>query len=314
MVILLLGSYGFIGTNFIKYLDNNGCDNHVIAFDRYSTHLANVVFDSITRVYAGDFSDESLLQRIFNENKIDIVIHSLSTTVPSSSQDNVFDIISNVIPTIRLLDLMVKHDVRRIVFISSGGAIYGDHYVDQSGHTEEEVLLPKSAYGLSKLTIEKYLYLYSLQYGLQSLVLRLSNPYGPFHYSQRQGIINIALEKALKGEPLEIWGDGNGKKDYIYIDDFCAILMSLIEKWDSPYSVVNVGSGCLLSINDIVETIQRTVNSSFVWSYKKANIFDVQDFKLNLSSLISVIGNYKFTSFQEGLERTRRWYQDYQDK
>lgn len=308
MNILLLGSFGFIGTNIIKFIDNSRKDLSVIAFDRFPEHLDHLEFKSITRVYAGDFSDKYLLEKVFEENQIDLVIHSLSASVPSSSQDNEFDIKYNILPTIGLLNQMVKYNVKKIVFISSGGAIYGDHYVDNQGHTEEEVLFPKSAYGISKLVIEKYLYLYGVQNGVESLVLRLSNPYGPYHYSQKQGIINIALERALDGKPFEIWGDGEGKKDYLYIEDFCDILLKLIERWEKPYAVINVGSGILLSVNEIVSTIKSEVKPSFDWIYKKANILDVQDFRLNLETLYSKIGTYNFTPLKDGIIKTLNWY------
>lgn len=309
MNILLLGSFGFIGTNIIKYIDLHCNDVNVVAFDRFTNHIdRNVTFDSVKNVYAGDFSDEYLLDKVFKENQIDLVIHSLSASVPSSSQDNGFDIKFNVLPTIGLLNQMVAHGVKKIVFISSGGAIYGDHYVDKAGHSEEEVLFPKSAYGVSKLVIEKYLYLYGVQHGVRSLVLRLSNPYGPYHYSQKQGIINIALERAMDGKPFEIWGDGEGRKDYIYIEDFCAVLFKIMENWKEQYTVVNVGSGQLLSVNEIVEVLKNSFNNGFGWTYKKANLLDVQEFRLNLSRQKSLIGEYEFKSIKEGIENTRRWY------
>ena len=157
--ILILGSFGFIGTNIIKYIDKHLTDINVLAFDRFSSHLDHVSFESVSEVYAGDFGDENLLKRVFDENKIDLVIHSLSASVPSSSLDNEFDLKYNVMPTIKLLNQMVIHGTQNIVFISSGGAIYGDHYLNKVEHTESEVLYPKSAYGVSKLVIEKYLYL-----------------------------------------------------------------------------------------------------------------------------------------------------------
>ena len=244
---------------------------------------------------------------MFQENQIDVVIHSLSASVPSSSKDNAFDLQFNVLPTINLLNTMTRHGVEKIVFISSGGAIYGDHYVDRKGHREDEVLFPKSAYGVSKLVIEKYLYLYQVQYGIKSLVLRLSNPYGPYHYSQKQGIINIALEKALKREPFEIWGDGEGLKDYIYIGDFCEILLNLIEKEWLPYRVMNIGSGELLSVNQIVENVKR-ICPDFIWTHKEANVLDVRDFRLDLSSLANTM-NFEFTPLNSGLDMTKEWYE-----
>ena len=306
--ILLLGGYGFIGTNILKYIDANYKDAYqAIVYDRFPKHLDNLNFQCVLKTYAGDFSDEYLLDQVFEENDIDIVVHSLSASVPSSSKDNIFDLQFNVLPTIGLLNTMTKHHVANMVFISSGGAIYGDHYVDKSGHREDEVLFPKSAYGVSKLVIEKYLYLYQVQYGIKSLVLRLSNPYGPYHYSQKQGIINIALEKALKGEVFEIWGDGEGKKDYIYIEDFCQVLMELIgQEWQN-YRVINVGSGYLWSVNEIVSAI-REICPDFVWRNKGSNVLDVKAFKLNLSLLRQLV-NVPETPLREGLLKTIAWLQ-----
>lgn len=308
MNILLLGGFGFIGTNILKYAETLDSDYRVIVFDRFPSHLDNISFSRVDKVYAGDFSDEYLLDKIFTENKIDIVLHSLSASVPSSSVDNIFDLKFNVIPTITLLNVMKKHKVFNIVFISSGGAVYGDNTVSGDGHSEEDVLFPKSAYGVSKLAIEKYLYLYHMLYDFKVLITRLSNPYGPYHYSQKQGVVNIALEKALKGEKLEIWGDGNGKKDYIYITDFCKILFNLIERGEYQYEVLNIGSGTLLSVNEIAEAIKKNIADGFEWEYRQVNNLDVNSFKLNLNKLLGKLGDFNFTDFETGLSQTREWY------
>ena len=306
--ILVLGGFGFIGTNIMKYVENTVNKYRFIVFDRFSKHLGGVLFKNISSVYSGDFSDEYVLNKIFDENKIDIVVHSISASVPATSVDNVFDLQFNVIPTIKLLDIMRKNEVKNIVFISSGGAVYGDIFC-QGGHKENDVLFPKSAYGLSKLTIEKYFYLYSFQHSFKSLILRLSNPYGPYHYSQKQGVVNISLEKALKGECFEIWGTGEGRKDYIYVKDFCDILFKLLDFDYGQYAVINVGSGYLMSVNDIVSEIKMNYIHNFKFSYKQSNTLDVCSFELNLEKLKSFIGeNYPFTTFKDGLRETYKWY------
>lgn len=310
MNILLLGGFGFIGTNILKYAETLNSDYRIIVFDRFPNHLDNIRFKCVDKVYAGDFSDEYLLNKIFTENQIDVVLHSLSASVPSSSVDNIFDLKFNVIPTISLLNVMKNHNVKNIVFISSGGAVYGDNIVKGDGHSEDDVLFPKSAYGVSKLVIEKYLYLYSTLYDFKVLITRLSNPYGPYHYSQKQGVINIALEKAMRGEKLEIWGDGNGKKDYIFITDFCIILYALINGASYQYEVLNIGSGDLLSVNEIAGNIKNKLVSTFEWEYRQVNNLDVSSFKLDLSKLHSILGEFTFTSFDEGLNLTYDWYRN----
>lgn len=306
--VLLLGGFGFIGTNILKYMDSVGGNYRFIVFDRFPKHLDNLSFDCIYKIYSGDFADEYLLNQIFSENTIDLVLHSLSASVPSSSADNIFDLKFNVIPTVNLLNIMRMNNVKDIVFISSGGAVYGEETITKGGHNEDDVLYPKSAYGVSKLVIEKFLYLYSSLYSINSLVLRLSNPYGPFHYSKKQGIVNIALEKAMNNETIDIWGDGNGRKDYIYIVDFCRILFSLIEKNFQKFNVINVGSGQLLSVNDIVSTIKNKMYNSFEWNYIETNKLDVSSFELNIQKLMTEMPNIHFTNFEDGLAETHKWY------
>ena len=146
---------------------------------------------------------------------------------------------------------------------------------------------------------------YAQLYGLRPLILRLSNPYGAYHYSMKQGVINIAMEKALRNEPLQIWGDGNGRKDYIYVEDFVDILFRLIEQGVSS-QVLNIGSGTLLSVNDIANAVRELV-PSFETIHADAQKFDASHFELNTANLMSIIGEYKFTELKVGLTKTHNW-------
>ena len=120
----------------------------------------------------------------------------------------------------------------------------------------------------------------------------------------------MALEKARRGETLEIWGDGNGAKDYIYITDFCKILFLLLKQDIDKYCVLNIGSGMLLTVNDIVESIKNNYCHDFKWEYKQVNDLDVKSFTLDLSKLMSLIPGFQFTTFTEGLSLTNKWYDD----
>lgn len=307
--ILLLGGFGFIATNFIKFVEACCPERYsFIVMDRFPAHPAGIAFSQVDKVYDGDFSDRNLIERIFEENSIDLVIHSLSATTPASAQDNESDIRQNVLPTIQLLEIMNRYKVRDIVYLSSGGAVYGDGASDKAGHAETEALFPRSAYGLSKVAVEKALFQFSELHGFRTLILRPSNPYGPYHYSKTQGIVNIAIEKALQHETFEVWGDGEGKKDYIYVGDLSEIMLKLIEKGLAPLRIVNVGSGELLSVNEILSATRATVSPSFDWQYKEANKNDVQSFRLNLEQLATLLPDYRPTPFREGLKRTWDWY------
>lgn len=302
--VLIMGAYGFLGTNIIKYIDNAQAERYrVITFDKFSIHPSGVTFKSVARSYAGDFADSDLIESIFSENQIDIVVHCISTTVPASAFNARYDIESNLIPTIGLLDVMLKHNVRDIVYLSSGGAIYGSSSVRK--HKECDDVFPISSYGVVKLAIEKYLMQYAELYELRPLILRLSNPYGPWHYSMKQGICNIAIEKALCAEPMSVWGDGTASKDYIFVDDFTEILFKLISEGIHT-EVLNIGSGELRSVNEILASIKVLV-PGFRWTYTEASRLDVNRFELDTTKVQNIIGNYQFTPIRQGLEITYLW-------
>jgi UDP-glucose 4-epimerase len=300
--VLILGGFGFIGSNIIKYIQNNSNDFEIIVFDKHSRHSHGVRFEGIKKVYVGNFSDTIAVKRIFQENKIDLVIHSISSTVPAKSDDIQFDILTNLIPTVKLLDIIKEFNVKDIVYISSGGAIYGP---SDNKHLETDEAFPISSYGVVKLAIEKYLFLFSSQYNLRPLILRPSNIYGLYHYSLDQGIINIALRDAIVGKIFCIWGDGEGEKDYLHVDDFCHILFNLLSK-GIHNTVINIGSGDLLSVNEIVRAIKKII-PSFKWRYQKAVLSDVRHVSLDSSRLISYIGEYEFKPFVEGLNEIYNW-------
>ena len=302
--ILLLGGYGFLGTNIIKMIDDSFAQFYrVVVLDRMPSHPSGLRFDCVKKVYVGDFSDESFLKSVFEENNIDLVIHSLSTTIPLGTNNARFDVETNLVPTIKLLDCMLEHHVFDIVFISSGGAIYGNSY--EGAHKEDENTFPISSYGVVKLTIEKYLMHYSAYYGLRPLVLRLSNPYGPYHYSMKQGIVNVDLATALGNEQFVVWGDGTAVKDYIYVRDFVSVMFQLVDRGVHS-KVINVASGQVASVNQILGEIKQMI-PSFSWEYKEASKLDVSRFELDTTLLRSYIGTYAFVKLDEGIRRTYEW-------
>lgn len=302
--ILVLGGFGFIGTNLLKFIDENYIESYqVIVFDRILKHPHNIECKSVKKVYAGDFSDETNLELIFKENKIDFVFHLLSSTVPATSKNAQYDVESNLISTLKLLAIMDKYEVKDIIYLSSGGAIYGDYL--QKVHNEEDAVYPKSSYGVVKLAIEKYLLSYAELYGFRTLILRLSNPYGPYHYNTKQGVINIAIRKALTNDKLQIWGSGDGVKDYIFISDVCDIIMRLVEKGVET-NVYNVAASTALSVNEIVEAIKRKI-PSFQTEHFPASKADIQSFELDITKLRKKLGKYKMTPFDEALDKTIEW-------
>ena len=306
--ILLLGGFGFIGTNILKYIDNYFLNKFaVIVFDRFPKHPYGVTFNCVVKTYYGDFNDKSIIQTMFLENRFDYVIHTINTTVPSTSLNARFDIESNLLPTLDLLDTLVENNTPNIIYLSSGGAIYGE-MIDNLPHTEASVELPKSSYGIVKLAVEKYLIQYKNIYKINPLILRLSNPYGLYHYSLKQGIINVGLRHALLNQQLNIWGNGEAKKDYIFVEDFCYILFELIKKGNNDV-IYNIGSNEILSVNQILSQI-KTHYSNFNWVNSDSNKNDVSHFQLDITKLIQNIGEIKFTLFNEGVNKIIEWLED----
>ncbi len=272
-------------------------------FDRVDHHPHGLVFNCIDKVYVGDFSDEVYISKIFDDNQIDFVIHSLSSTVPTTSSNAKFDVESNLISTLKLLSVMDKHDVKDIIYLSSGGAVYGD--VLEKVHNEEDAVYPKSSYGVVKLAIEKFLLSYAELYNFHTLILRLSNPFGKYHYNNKQGVINIAIRKALSHQKFEIWGGGDGVKDYIYIEDFCRILFGLIQNTIET-NVYNVGGSLPLSVNQICRYI-KNINNSFEFAHVNASAVDVQSFELDITKLRNRLGHLSFAKFEDSLQETYNW-------
>jgi len=302
--ILILGGFGFLGTNLINYASNKlSNDYRFIVFDIYNDHPLGIKFNNICKVYKGDFSNEKDLKIVFEENHVDYVFHFICTTVPSTSNDNIrYDIESNLLPTINLLEICKSYPVKSIVFISSGGAIYGasQHYI----HKETDNLFPNSSYGIMKLTIEKYLKLYNHLYKLNYLCLRLSNPYGAFHLSKKQGLINIALRKAVNKREFNVWGDGSNLKDYIYVEDVARIIFTLLNQ-RIKNRVLNIGSNKGYSINEILEVIKK-IMPSFKINYREARSFDVSKVILNTEAVSEYV-DFELTSLNCGINKTYQW-------
>ena len=189
---LILGGFGFTGTNLTEELLKRG-NYGIIIFEAKKVLIQNPDILNEVKVYFGDFHNEKDYEIIFKDNIIDLVIHLIGTTIPSISNENIiYDIDSNLVNTIKLLNIMTKFQVKKIVFISSGGTVYG---ISKNKHKESDPTTPICSYWIMKLTIEKYLYNYLYQ--INFLILRPSNPFGEYHKSSQQGLINVVLEKIL---------------------------------------------------------------------------------------------------------------------
>ena len=299
--ILIIGGFGFIGINLTEELLKRG-NYEIIIFEAKKVIKQNIHKLNDVKVYYGDFQNEKDYEIIFKENEIDIVIHLISTTVPLISNENIiYDIHSNLENTIKLLNIMKRYQIKNIVFPSSGGTVYG---VLKGEHKESDPTTPICSYGIIKLTIEKYLYLYNHLFGINYLILRPSNPFGEYHLNTQQGLINVLLKKILKGKIIKIWGDGSVVRDFIYIKDFVKIFIDLLEK-NVQNEIINIGSGQGYSINEILAIIREEIGD-FPLKYEEARNVDVPHLVLNIDKLKTFI-DINLIGIEEGVKKTYEW-------
>jgi len=295
---LVVGGSGFLGLNWLEYLQQQGSENEVVVFAHEKPE--GVTFPSFVTFLKGDYADAQALDDLFTTHRFDRVFHFASSIIPAISSENIRqDIESNLLPTIGLMEMMKKHQVSKLLYLSTGGAVYGN--VNQEKVNEDYPCKPISSYGIIKLAVEHYIELYAKLYQIDYLILRLSNPFGEFHRSPKQGVINIAVRKALKGELMTVWGDGSQAKDYIYAADIGKAIDGLI-KADVKNETINVGSSESLTLNEIIKRIQAKI-PAFQVEYKEAKLTDVQHICLDTAKLSAKM-NWEITSFETALEKT----------
>lgn len=212
---------------------------------------------------------------------------------------------SNVVATLHLLDLAKKEGVRKIIFVSSGGIVYGipkEIPIKETHPTD-----PISSYGICKVAIEKFLHLYHFLYGLNYCILRIANIYGERQQgSGIQGAVAVFLYKALRDEEIEIFGDGTAVRDFIYVRDAVKALLKA-KSFQGPCGLFNIGSGCGKSLNEVTSTIESLLGRHVKRKYLTGRPFDVPTNVLDISKAAEVLCWRPEVSFQEGLWHTWQW-------
>ena len=298
MNFLVLGGNGFIGSHLVDELASNN-NNFVRSVDRgMNNSLARVNVEYIK----GDFNNKQLLDEILAD--IDIVYDTIWTTIPSN--DNaIYDIESNVVPTLQLLNKCVENKIKKIIFTSSGGTIYGNPM--EIPISEKHPTNPICSYGISKLTIEKYLQLYFEKYNLNYAVLRCSNPFGERqNYLRNQGLIITLLYKAIINEPFHVWGDGTVVRDYIYIKDLADAHVK-VAAYRGTEKMFNIGSGIGLSINETIHLINNTLDIKVPILYEEERKCDVEKNILNIERAKNEFNWCPEISIEEGIVKTWEW-------
>lgn len=304
MNCLVLGGAGFIGRYLCSALVDAGHQVKALDLPAIVSTSACPSIPGVTWV-AGDMAQVDRLDEILEG--VDLIFHLVSTTLPSSSNHNPrLDLDENVSVTLGLLDRVVAQTIpSKVIFLSSGGTVYGvpkmipipeDHPTD-----------PLCAYGIGKLAIEKYLALYQYLHGLDYLVLRLANPYGPGQSLGRgQGVIPVFLFNALHRKPLELWGDGSVERDYLYISDLVEALLTAM-CYQGEERIFNIGSGKGHTLNDLIHIIGQIIGETMEPIFFSGRPCDVPKNVLNNQRAQQELGWQPKISLVEGMMKLLPW-------
>jgi UDP-glucose 4-epimerase len=303
MRCLIVGGGGFLGSHLALGLLAQG--HAVRILDRPNLHRFDGVqgSDSV-EWYEGDFVNHDDVSRSLSG--CDIVFHLAWTTLPKSSNENpAYDVETNVVGTLHLLELACQEHVRKVIFVSSGGTVYG--IPKEIPITESHATDPVCAYGISKLVIEKYLNLYHELHGLDYRILRLANPFGERQRpTGAQGAVSVFLHKALRNETIEIWGDGTIIRDYVYVGDVVDAFLK-VASYNGGHRVLNIGSGEGKSLKDVIKAIESLLGRKVLYTLLPGRKFDVPVNILDSSRACTALGWQPKTSFDNGLSRMLNW-------
>ena len=301
MKALVVGGNGFIGSHLVDALLNLGWGVTVL-------DVGQRRFDRIpgsVKFIQGDLSQPVLVREALTG--IDIVYHLAWGTIHEiSNRDPAQDVLANVVPGVNLLEACTQADIDRIVFTSSGGTVYGPAL--QLPIPESHPKRPINSYGITKLTVERYLHLYHHLHGLEYAILRPSVPYGPRQSPLgRQGAAAVFLHRVSSGLPLTIWGDGTVTRDYFYVSDLVSALVAAAQKPLTTERIFNIGGDREISVNELIAEVETVVGRSAVVTYEPGRSFDVPRLKLDTSAARTILEWKAEISLASGLAKTFEW-------
>lgn len=299
---VILGGRGFIGQHLVELLVSR--DATVVTFGRGHTGMPSRESAQVQHL-TGSMLDTDLVASLFRAE--DYVFHLVDSSFPGARPDDVAAVLESVtIPTAKLLAACAKARVKKVIFVSSGGAVYG---ISTSHiHTEDSPTNPISAYGLGKLASEKSIQLAHHLNGLEYAILRVSNPYGPGQAAGRgQGLVSAVMKNFMDSAEIEVWGDGQVVRDFVYVGDV-AVALAKAALYEGSKIVLNVGSGRGRRVVDVITDIKALVPSSqSVLVYKAGRPADVPISVLDVTRARDELGWQADTPWIDGLRATLDW-------
>jgi UDP-glucose 4-epimerase len=293
------GGAGFIASHITDALVNEG--HQVVVLDDLSSGFEKNI-NPKAKFVKGNICDKELVEKLFSEEKFDLVNHhAAQMDVRRSVKDPAFDANTNIIGTINLLQNAVKYKVKKFMFASTGGAVYGEqvYFPADENHPTQ----PRSPYGISKLAVEKYLYFYSAEYGLNYTILRYANIYGPRQNPFGEaGVVAIFSTKLLKGEQPVINGSGEQTRDYVFVGD--VVKANLLTLNDTANDIYNVGTGIETNVNQLFHKLNSIIKANKEEKHGPAAPGEQMRSVITSEKLFKKFGWKPSTNLDEGLKLT----------
>ncbi len=305
MKVLVTGGAGFIGSHLVDKLILEGFEVFVI--DNLSTgKLENV--NKKAKLIVGDIQSEYMLNDLFKKNDFSFVFHlAAQISVSNSVKNPVKDAQTNIIGSLNLIKKCVEHKVKKIIFSSTGGAIYGDVNVFP---TNEEVFpRPISPYGIAKFSVENYLRFAKSEFGLDYTVLRYSNVYGPRQDPHGEaGVIAIFSSRMLKGDEVIIFGDGEYVRDYVFVSDVVNANIKAMSKGSGE--TFNIATSNGISVNELFQILKNLTGYDKDPVYKSPREGDIRKSVLSYEKAKRELDWEPKININEGLKRTVEWFKE----
>ena len=292
---LVIGGAGFIGSHLTTQLHARGIPVRVLG-RRPDVGVTEWEY------LAGDFCDRATLHAALRD--VDVVYHLAVTTVPGDANSRIlYDANTNLMGTLQLIEMAADAGVRRFIFVSSGGTVYGP-VTDNRPISEQHPTNPISAHAISKLAVEKYLEVYRRHTGMEYRIARGGNPYGEGQaLHKRQGFVGTALDRIARNEEVVVWGDGSVVRDFFYVGDFAAALLAMRDD-DALPRLYNIGSGEGYSLRQVIGLMEQVIGRKINVRYESGRIVDLPWNVLDVSRSREHLGWRAQTSLRTGLART----------
>lgn len=303
---LVTGGAGFIGSNLVDRLIDE--EYEVVVIDDLSTGRKDYI-NPQARFYNVDITSSGDVESVFakesQEGKINYIFHlAAQVDVRVSVDDPYKDNKINLIGGINVLENARKNNAEKILFISTGGAVYGD--VEEIPTTESKIPEPVSPYGIHKLALEKYLNYYYQVYGVPYCIFRLANVYGPRQYKDGEaGVITIFIDNVVNGRQSILYGDGSQTRDFVYVDDVVEAFLKGVNK--ATTDVFNISTGVETRVSEIIKIMESIIGEKMDLQFQNPRPGEQQRSCLDLSKAEQILGWKPQIDIKEGIRKTLKW-------